>query len=148
MNDKTYKQLEREAESARSGYERFIKQEQRNETIGNGSSNVFGLSILNARHELIIENIKTLALKYQGSKCVQIREALSRCIPTDFNGQEHKLINFDVWAYLGFKEVLDNLFNTNQIPSGKIAGKFGGDKNLTVTKSISELEPSCRPSHP
>ena len=140
MTDFTIKQIEREAESARSGYEKFKKQEKRNEQIGNASTNVFGASLLSVRHELIIDNIIKLSERYQGSKCVPIREALEHCAPTCFQGKEHNLINFDVWAYLGFKEVLDNLFNKNQMPSGKLAGKFGGDKNLTVAKSLSELE--------
>ena len=140
MIDLTNKQIEREAESARSGYEKFKKLEKRNETIGNASSNVFGVSMLVARHEQIINNIESLVNKHVGSKCVPIRDALQQCAPVDFNGKEHNLVNFDVWSYLGFKEVLDNLFNTNQMSSGKTAGKFGGDKNLTVKKSLSELE--------
>ena len=134
------KQIEREEESARSGYKRFKKLEDRNEQIGNASSNVFGVSMLTARHEQIITNIETLVNKHVGSNCVPIKEALSRCAPVDVAGNEHNLINFDIWAYLGFKEVLDNLFNKNQLPTGKTAGKFGGDKNLTVSKSLSELE--------
>jgi len=134
------KQLEREEKSARSGYERFKKQEDRNEKIGNGSSTVFGGSLLTARHEQIIHNIQTITAKNVGSKCVPIKEALSRCTPTDVAGKEHDLINYDVWAYLGFREVLDNLFNTNRFVGTKISGKFGGDKNLTVAKSLSELE--------
>ena len=134
------KQLEREEESARSGYKRFKKQEDRNEKIGNASSNMFGVSMLTARHEQIIHNIESLVDKNVGSNCVPIKEALSRCTPVDVAGNSHNLINYDVWAYLGFKEVLDNLFNKNQQPSGKTAGKFGGDKNLTVSKSLSELE--------
>jgi len=140
MIDKETKQFEREEQSARSGYKKFKKQEERNEQIGNASSNVFGVSMLTARHEQIIKNIKRLAAKYEGSKCVPIKEALKRCIPSDIQGNEHNLINFDVWAYLGFKEVLDNLFNTNHHQNGKTYGKFGGDKNLTVRKSRSELE--------
>ena len=134
------KQIEREEESARSGYKRFKKLEERNEVIGNASSNAFGVSLLTARHEQIISNINALINKNIGSKCVPIHEALSQCFPKDLEGNEHNLVNIDVWAYLGFKEVLDNLFNTNQLPSGKTAGKFGGDKNLTIRKSLSELE--------
>ncbi len=133
-------QFEREEESARSGYRQFKKIEERNETIGNASSNVLGVSLLTDRHELIISNIKLLVDKNVGSKCKPIKDALMRCIPNDLNGEEISLIDFDVWAYLGFKEVLDNLFNTNQQPSGKTAGKFGQDKNLTLKNSKSQLE--------
>ena len=140
MIDLTQKQIEREAESARSGYRQFKKTEERNEKIANASSNVFGVSMLTARHSLIIDNIKKLANKYKGSNCVPINEALNRCIPRDLNGNELSLIDFNVWAYLGFKEVLDNLFNTNQMQDNKTNGKFGQDKNLTLKNSLSDLE--------
>ena len=140
MSDLNRIQIEREQESARSGYAKFKKIEERNEQIGNASSNVLGMSLLVTRHEQIIENIRTLCLKNQGSKCKPITDALLRCVPTGLDGEKYNLINFEVWAYIGFKEVLDNLFNTNQSEMGKLPGKFGGDKNLTVAKSLAQLE--------
>ena len=139
-NENLYEQqVERERVSASAGYEKFVNGEKRNELINNGSSNTFSLALIKSRHELIIENIETLIKRNIGTRVKQVKSTLGMCTVFDANDNPHELMNIEVWAFLGLQAVLDNVFNPVQLPR-KEPGKYGGDKNLTVRKSQSELE--------
>jgi len=139
-NDEKFRsQLDREDASESAGYDRFMKAEDNNNKINNGSSNSFGLSMMKARHEQVILCIEAGIKRNVGTKVKQIRETLSLCTKLDTNGKAHKLMNIDVWAYLGFQAVMDNLFNPNLIET-KILGKYGGEKKLAAKKDQTELE--------
>ena len=133
------KQLEREDASKKAGERQFEKSETNNNKINNASSNTFGLAMIKARHELVIKNIEKLTKIHLGTKSNERNEALKQCIALDLNGKAHELMDIEVWAFLGFQTVIDNLFNPNR-ESSKEIGKYGGDKRLIAKKDQSELE--------
>lgn len=133
------KQLKREEVSEKEGERKFQKSETKNRKINNASSNTFGLAMIKARHEKVIENIEDIIKKNLGSKSNERKEVLSRCTKLDVHGKSHELMQVDVWAFLAFQTVIDNIFNPN-ITATKDVGRFGGDKNLIPKKDLSQLE--------
>jgi len=138
-DDLILRQQEREEQSAQAGYQKFKKNEERNKLIGNASNNTFGIAVIRERHELIVEQITEAITKQNGYRCTQIRDALRSCTRLDKDGNPHELMNIEVWAFLGYQAVIDNVFNTNR-SGAKTTGRYGGDRNLVARKNQSELE--------
>ncbi len=141
MNDeqRLAKQLDREDASQDAGLDKFKKSEANNNKINNASSNTFGLSMIKARHEQVINNIEILTAQHLGSKSSERRQALECCTIQDMNNKSHELMKVDVWALIGFRTVIDNLFNPNRQTHTEM-GKHGGDKRYIAKKDQSELE--------
>ena len=133
------KQIAREDASEALGQTNFNRSETKNNKINNASNNTFGIALIKARHESIINHIESITQKELGSKRNKIHDCLNNCIKLDHEGNSHELVNIEVWAFLGLQAVLDNTFNTN-IKNEKQLGQHGGDKNLVARKSRSELE--------
>jgi hypothetical protein len=137
------RQLKREKDSATAGYDKFIKNQQEQCRLNNGSNTSFSIYF---KAEMLPKLIKRLQEKLDDISRIResnVKIAIRKCV-ADARNPKGDLKHHDHWdleiaAFLTFQMTLDNALNPNK-ESRLEASKHGGDKRVLRKKTYTELQ--------
>ena len=138
-NNLKLQQLQREKSSHDAGMAKFEKNEHNNKKNNNGSATTFGLMVKKHLLSSVIQTLEDKVNATIGENKVLIDEALKKLLGVDINGKPHDLFDCREAAFVGIQLALTTALNPN-IQQRKEVGRSGGDKKLTVKKTVSELQ--------
>ena len=139
MNEKYGQQIEREDQSQKAGYSKFIRACDYNEKTGNASNNDFGFYVKKVLLGDVITNLEKRTSQIVGHNASEVNEILRKCLKATPDGKTTDYFDCEEAAFLGLQLTLDTALNPNQITTTE-PSRNGGDKKLLAKKTLNQLQ--------
>ena len=138
-NEKYEQQIEREVQSQKAGYNKFIKANDYNNRTGNASNNDFGFYVKKVLLSDVIEHLEKRSSQIVGHNASEVNQILRKCLKATPDGKTTDFFDVVEAAFLGLQLTLDTALNPNHLTTTETS-RNGGDKKYLQKKTLNQLQ--------